>query len=117
MLKPIIRDGTIRREGGFLTSWKERIFAFEFRPHESLTCKVFDDVSDKPEEVIDLAGAKLSKKCIEMDQRLCFGVVTNKRTKYLISLKNGKECLKIFHELVSAKSILKNDEKWYGAER
>ena len=58
--------------------------------------------------------AKLSKKCIEIDGRFCFGVVTENKTKYMISLKNPKECLKIFYELVSAQQLLRNFEMWKG---
>lgn len=30
--KPIIRDGSIRREVGFISSWKQRIFAILYVP-------------------------------------------------------------------------------------
>lgn len=65
--QPIIREGFIRREVGFVHSWKQRILVILFAPRESLMITVYTKDSGQPEEVIDLQASKLSKKCTEVD--------------------------------------------------
>ena len=68
--------------------------------------------SKSPEETIDLGVARISKKYSEIDGKLCFGVVTAKKEKYIISLRNQKDCMKIFFEILSAKKLLANHNLW-----
>jgi hypothetical protein len=63
ILKPIIRDGAIKREVDFINTWKKRIYVFEYVPQESISCAVYIKFESEPEEIIDLSVARLSKKC------------------------------------------------------
>ena len=55
IVRPVVREGSIRREGGLFVSWKDRIFVFLYVPQQSITCSVYKKNSECPEEVLDLA--------------------------------------------------------------
>jgi hypothetical protein len=84
-------EGLIKRDSGLLAVWNARRFVIRMGDSHKAELTIFKN-KDSIEEVLLLNQLKITLKSMIIDEKPCFGIVTNDQKKYLLSVKNVHEC-------------------------
>lgn len=84
----IIFAGSIKREKGVFSRWKDRNFKILHAPNHEIMMTISHTNSKKIEEIINLSFSRLTSKCSAADHHIFFGLIVPSGKKYLIAAVN-----------------------------